>query len=370
MKSKLRYIFSVILLLVSVAVFSNGSAEAANQVKEFYQENYTDDNGRQWLRLEFCMKDEKIDISEVADASTYSFKKAFILKDTKLGNLDAYYGFDRTIAKSLTATAGKISSSGSIQKGTEKDLYLTVFLAKQSSEQEVKYYILPRDKKSKDKKAKKYTRLIIEIAADVAVETDDEDLGFVSGVKGHTLVVDPGHGGSDSGAVGVRNLRECDVTFDVSMKMKKILENSGAKVIMTRTTDVDVYGRNASASQELQARCDYVTPKTDIFVCVHANAASNPDGKGTETYYCAGSNRGRQLANAIQDNIIDLGKTVDRGIKTANFYVLKHTSVPAVLIELGFVTNPHDAALLGDKDFCTKLAYAICKGIARYYGGK
>lgn len=370
MKSRLRYIFSVIMLLVSVVAFSNGSAEAANQVKEFYQENYTDDNGRHWLRLEFCMKDEKINISEVADNATYSFKKIFVLKDTKQGSLDAYYGFDRTIAKSLTATTGRISSGGSIQKGTEKDLYLTVFLVKQSSEQEVKYYILPRDKNSKDKKAKKYTRLIIEVAADMAGEADDEDLGFVSGVKGHTLVVDPGHGGSDSGAIGVGGLRECDVTFDVSMKMKKILENSGAKVIMTRTTDVDVYGRNASASQELQARCDYVTPKSDIFVCVHANAASNPEGKGTETYYCAGSGKGRQLAEAIQDNIIDLGKTVDRGIKTANFYVLKHTSVPAVLIELGFVTNRHDADLLGDKDFRSKLAYAICKGIARYYGSR
>jgi N-acetylmuramoyl-L-alanine amidase len=140
---------------------------------------------------------------------------------------------------------------------------------------------------------------------------------------------------------------------------------------MTRTTDVDVYGVNATDRQELQARCDVANrvPQTALFLSIHCNAFSNPSAHGMETYYAAGSGRGQKLAAYLNDELAKAGGLFNRGVKTANYYVLRHTSMPASLVELAFITNPREEKLLNSDAYQNKLAKAIVQGIVRYFRG-
>jgi len=108
---------------------------------------------------------------------------------------------------------------------------------------------------------------------------------LTSGLKNKIICIDPGHGGSDSGALGAFS-KEKDITLAISMRLKKLLEQAGAKVIMTRTTDVDVYAPNDGAVEELQARCDVANAAgADAFVCIHIDSYSTPDVGGVTAYY-------------------------------------------------------------------------------------
>ena len=138
---------------------------------------------------------------------------------------------------------------------------------------------------------------------------------------------------------------------------------------MTRETDKDVYGWNATAPQELRARVNVgnYAPETDIFVSVHCNAFASPTAHGMETYYFATSSKGKKLASLINEELAAAGGLTNRGVKTANFYVIKNSDKPATLLELAFITNPREEELLTDEDYQNKLAEAIVKGIARYF---
>ncbi len=146
------------------------------------------------------------------------------------------------------------------------------------------------------------------------------------------------------------------------------MENSGATVVMTRDSDTDVYGPNASDRAELQARVDVGNRAgTDIFVSIHCNAFANPSANGTQTFYYGGSYEGQRLANDIQQEMIATNGLRDRGIATANFYVMKYSSMPAVLVETAFITNPDEEALLSDPQWQEQLAEAIAQGISDYF---
>lgn len=175
--------------------------------------------------------------------------------------------------------------------------------------------------------------------------------------------IDPGHGGSDCGAVGPSGLRECDVALNIAKILKQKLEEADHEVIMTRTTDVDVAYPGASASEELEARCDIANhARVDCFISIHCNAAENVDAHGAEVYYHMFSRTGRAIAKAVQNNLIDLGLQ-DRGIKTNSLYVINYTSMPAVLVETAFISNTGEEALLNTMHFQTKLAGAIADGL-------
>lgn len=190
-------------------------------------------------------------------------------------------------------------------------------------------------------------------------------------VAGHVIVIDPGHGGSDSGAVGPDGIMEKNVTLAVAQKVYNILVNNGATVIMTRTTDRDVYAPDASAVDELQARVNVgeFTRGTDIFLSIHANSFSSPSANGTGTYYYQYSPQGERLASLMQEEMINANGLTDRGTAAANFYVLKHTSMPSALIELAFISNYQEEQLLNSDDFQEMMAEAICRGISRYFQG-
>lgn len=191
------------------------------------------------------------------------------------------------------------------------------------------------------------------------------------GIAGKVITIDPGHGGSDPGAIGPNGTMEKDITLAISKKLKKALEDKGAKVNMTRTTDVDVYGPNASGPDELQARVDVGTAnKSDIFVSVHINSFSNPNVGGISTYYYDKNQYDTRLASRVQAKIADEdGFAGDRGIQPGNLYVLRRSLMPAILLELGFISNPKEEALLKKDDVQQQFADEVAAGIESYFRG-
>lgn len=190
----------------------------------------------------------------------------------------------------------------------------------------------------------------------------------VANVQGKTITLDAGHGGSDSGAIGPSGYMEKEATLAITKDLADILSNSGARVLMTRTTDVDVYAPNASGADELQARVDVGNnANSDIFVSIHCNAFSSPAANGSETFYYDGSYGGHRLATYIQNEVIAQTGLRNRGVSTANFYVLKHSYMPSVLVETAFITNYNEESLLSDPNWQMEEAAAIARGISKYF---
>ena len=174
------------------------------------------------------------------------------------------------------------------------------------------------------------------------------------------VVIDPGHGGPDPGAIGIGGIRETDVVLEVSKIVKNLLSEKGVKVRLTRTNDVDL---------DLPPRVSIANnTDADIFVSIHANASRGKrrDINGLETFYYRGW-RGRLLAKKIQKQILRVSPgSPDRGVKQGRFYVIKNTRMPAVLVEIGFLTGRLDARRLEKTAHRKRLAYAITKGILEY----
>jgi N-acetylmuramoyl-L-alanine amidase len=219
------------------------------------------------------------------------------------------------------------------------------------------------------------------------------------GLSARTIVIDPGHGGHDPGTMDKNGLREKDVVLDIARRVRKLLEEDGFEVVMTRDRDVFIplEERTAIANSK----------KADLFVSIHVNAARNPHPRGTETYYLnlattpdaeevaarenavttrrigelesilqkvMNNNRiieSRELAGRVQNSMSSTlyASTTDdrnRGVKTAPFYVLLGAQMPSVLVEVAYLTNRKDAALLADATFRQQAAESIAKGIGVY----
>ncbi len=172
------------------------------------------------------------------------------------------------------------------------------------------------------------------------------------------VFLDAGHGGKDPGALG-NGLKEKDIALSVTLKIGNILKNHGIDVRYSRTTDVFVELADRAAKAN--------NAGANVFVSIHCNSFDDSSAKGVETYSYPGSTTGAKLSKAIQDSIISSGVyTVNRGIKTANFAVLRLTNMPAALVELAFITNSQDANILKNRQ--DDLAVAISKGILNNLG--
>jgi N-acetylmuramoyl-L-alanine amidase len=178
------------------------------------------------------------------------------------------------------------------------------------------------------------------------------------------IVIDPGHGGSDSGA-RQNGLTEKLITLDVSQRLRTLLVARGWNVKMTRETDTDVFEPNDSAHDELQARCDIANAAgARLFISVHVNSFTSSELNGTTTYYYKG--RDRAPAEAVQRRLIAALGTKDDGVRKADFYVIRHAAMPAMLIETAFMSNPDDASLLRSSSFLQKIASAVADGVGDY----
>jgi N-acetylmuramoyl-L-alanine amidase len=185
-----------------------------------------------------------------------------------------------------------------------------------------------------------------------------------AGTNPRLIVIDPGHGGSDTGAMH-NGLVEKDLTLDISRRLRALLISRGWLVKMTRDSDVDVYQPNDSARDELQARCDIANGAgARLFISVHVNSFTSGGLNGTTTYYYKADSYA--LADAVHARLAASLPTQDDGIRKENFYVIHHTSAPSILVETAFLSNPSDARLLKSGAFLQKVAAGVANGVGDY----
>ncbi|MGE7790944.1 N-acetylmuramoyl-L-alanine amidase [Lysinibacillus sp. NPDC096259] len=184
-------------------------------------------------------------------------------------------------------------------------------------------------------------------------------------LKNRIIILDPGHGGKDPGAV-VGSYSEKAITLKVGTLVKQKLEAAGAKVYMTRTGDT---------YPSLQDRVDFTNANYgEIFVSIHVNSAANTAALGTETYYAISTGDMYQedidLATFVNNQIVNNLNMKNRGVKEQQYYVIRNTIIPAILVELGFLTNSEDRGKMTNDKYAELFADSIYKGISQYYAKK
>ncbi len=202
-----------------------------------------------------------------------------------------------------------------------------------------------------------------------AWQTEDAGGYGCGGVMGpladKIVVLDPGHGGAYSGAINY-GFREADINLAVALKLRRKLAGLGAKVVMTRTRDVNLAPPGATLDADLQARVDVAkTAGADIFVSLHVDDVPNINLAGPASYFPKGRSSG--LACAIQTALVEETCAVDNGVSPADFYVLVHNDRPAALIEMGYLSNPAEALCLTDNAYQCLLADGVLAGIISYF---
>ena len=173
----------------------------------------------------------------------------------------------------------------------------------------------------------------------------------------YKVFLDPGHGGSDPGAIA-NGIYEDELNLSIAKKVQNLLKAQGVDVEMSRTSDVFL---------SLNERANLANAYNgDVFVSIHNNSFSSSSAYGIETFYTASKSTSKELANPLQSNMVSQTGGYNRGVKTADFVVTKNTSMPASLVEGGFLTNTNEAANLKTDAYQNKLAQGIANGIMEY----
>jgi N-acetylmuramoyl-L-alanine amidase len=198
--------------------------------------------------------------------------------------------------------------------------------------------------------------------AGVIIRTDAQLKQAGKWLRGTVILVDPGHGGDDPGAV-VGETLEKGIVLSIAKALKQELEAQGAKVVLTRDSDVSLGG---PMREELGRRVALVNEhKANLFVSIHANK-DRCNCWGAQTFYQkSGMPAGQQLAEALQNQLKRLTDTT-RSALPANYFVLRTSPVPAAMVEVGFLTNAKERGLLQDVAYQTRLAKAVTLGLADF----
>lgn len=185
------------------------------------------------------------------------------------------------------------------------------------------------------------------------------------------IVLDAGHGGDDPGKIGINGSREKEINLAITQKVKKYLEASDIKVVLTREDDGGLYDAEASNKkvQDMKRRLEIMEEASPLAtVSIHQNSYTEEYVKGAQVFYHKDSKEGERLADLIQEA---LRKRTDpknhRQIKANDsYYLLKKTKIPTVIVECGFLSNAQEAALLSDEEYQSKVAWAIHMGIMQF----
>lgn len=184
------------------------------------------------------------------------------------------------------------------------------------------------------------------------------------------VVIDPGHGGKDPGKVGSSETLEKDINLKIALYLKEILEAQDIHVIMTRTEDKDLSNTSVNFKiSDMKKRVDLIKESAaDLVISIHQNSYTDPDVYGAQCFYHDNSTEGKQLADIIQKQIIISTKqTKIREIKgNTDYYLLKYSPIPTVIVECGFLSNPQEEQLLLSEEYQRKMAWGIHLGILQY----
>jgi len=210
-------------------------------------------------------------------------------------------------------------------------------------------------------------------ALGVSILPEGPTLPVIAVLSDLVVVIDPGHGGFDPGVLE-GDIEEADLNLAVALKLRDILERAGAVVVMTRTEDVDLvekgdrerYGSDVRA--DLMKRIEKVEESgAHLFLSLHCNHFGESRWRGAQTFYNASSEANRILAETIQTELVRVAGETDRQANgQVEIFILKHVTVPAAVIEFGFLSNPRDLKLLQDESYQQLLAMAVFFGLCRY----
>lgn len=188
------------------------------------------------------------------------------------------------------------------------------------------------------------------------------------------VVIDAGHGGMDSGKVGINGALEKDINLKIAYKVKEYLEANDIRVVMTRETDEGLYDADASNKkvQDMKRRIAMIEEaKPELTVSVHQNSYPEEYVHGAQVFYYNTSGEGKKLAELLQESLIEkVDPENTRQIKANDsYYLLKKTATPIVIVECGFLSNAAEAEKLCAEAYQEKLAWAIHMGILQYLNG-
>jgi N-acetylmuramoyl-L-alanine amidase len=192
-------------------------------------------------------------------------------------------------------------------------------------------------------------------------------------LSGKIILLDPGHGGPDGGAGNSKAL-EKDIALDISLKVRDYLQEQGALVVMTRETDTDLAdvstkGYSRRKVEDLKTRLKMINNSdNDLFVSIHLNAIPSSRWSGAQTFYAPHFKENAKAAKFIQDElIVNLENTTRRAKPINSVYILKNAKKPGVLVEVGFLSNPHEREQLKKEAYQEKIAASIYQGVVRYF---
>lgn len=298
-----------------------------------------------------------------------------VLKKTSMGRVASQYDMDPRAIDFATLSE------------KDGDTYLDVALSKPQKIDDIRVFAL-----RPDVKMKKPHRLVVDIPVIGAKQTYTKKASSAASsspassykkqsynvssdaksvLKGKIICIDPGHGGTDVGAIGHiggKDVYEKNITLSIALPLRDMLTSAGAKVVMTRDTDKDVYGPWADADPELQARCDIANEAhADAFVSIHIDSFSNSSVDGTTAYYNAKSSKDLLLAQMMHQATMNSLSIPDRGVKSNDFYVNVYTTMPSVLMEMGFITNDHRVKMLTSSWGPRGIAQSLFNGLVNYF---
>lgn len=195
-----------------------------------------------------------------------------------------------------------------------------------------------------------------------------------SNLSQKTVIIDAGHGFPDGGAVSQSGIKESEINLEIAKRLKKLLSKNKVRVIMTRND------KNSLSTSETNNKRDDLNKRThirensnaDLFISIHLNHFSESKYRGAQVFYSENNPENKELAQGIQTKLIELADPENtRSIKSTNsIYILKDSSIPSVLAECGFLSNPEEALLLTTPEYQDKIAKALHLGIMDYFEGE
>jgi N-acetylmuramoyl-L-alanine amidase len=190
----------------------------------------------------------------------------------------------------------------------------------------------------------------------------------------HLVVLDAGHGGYDPGAITSQGVYEKEINLQMVKRVQELLEPSGIDVLLTRDEDEDYVpegtrGKQTKKQADLNYRISMATQaKAEAFISLHLNATVTGLNSGAETFYHFKSDEGKRLAEIIQQELVKVPGMNRRIAKPGDFYIIKNSPMPAVIVELGYLSNVKEQKKLQQEWYQDQLARAVAKGIASYFG--
>lgn len=187
----------------------------------------------------------------------------------------------------------------------------------------------------------------------------------------YTIVVDAGHGGRDDGCTGVSGVKESEINLSIAKMLKADLETLGIKVVMTRCDGNGLYKANATnfKKSDMSERMKIIDDaNADMVISIHQNSYSDSSQRGAQAFYQENDEESKDFASCIQSQLLGQLPSARKECNKGDYYILKESKRPAILVECGYLSNIEEESLLQSDDYQQKVAYAIMCGVVKYFG--